>query len=385
VAGVAYAVREIVEAMRAVGARRAAGAGLDWQKVGLICFIVILLLGMVNLGAKVSKAYGKGLRVAVDRSLAAAPHLELADILRPLRGKVVMTNIFPSVVSFFTRETALGGCELEAFLGSGPLNQLVNGALEAWTDVDARPDGWSLLGDGLMLQREATDARKSTASWRLRTPQGKAALFSQQITLPLQPERYRIVATFWVKTTSSRRVRAFLRGTGATFGAFHPGHGRWERLSIEGTFPANIVTAPVFEAGVRVEPGATATVNIHSASLYVFSLNATQYGNPIQLVAGPPSGSDGLVPGRLQDARPERADPSKCHAVWIRTRGDDGIPRPSHYVLFRGLFTGFTLCREAACLDRMENYIASRFPRVFSNELCTVFALDEIDRSGEMR
>ena len=95
--------------------------------------------------------------------------------------------------------------------------------------------------------------------------------------------------------------------------------------------------------------------------------------------------ADSASVGTRHNARPETVDPSKCHTVWIRGDSATTMPKPSHYILFRRLFPGITLCREPECLGRLEEYIASRYPRTFTNELCTVFSLDETKRLGETR
>ena len=47
---------------------------------------------------------------------------ELPEIGRLLKGKVVMTNVYPTTASFFTREAAFGGCEMAAFRADGSVD-----------------------------------------------------------------------------------------------------------------------------------------------------------------------------------------------------------------------------------------------------------------------
>jgi hypothetical protein len=45
--------------------------------------------------------------------------LDLAELGATLRGKVVMTNVYPTTVGFFTEEATLGGCEGQAVGADG--------------------------------------------------------------------------------------------------------------------------------------------------------------------------------------------------------------------------------------------------------------------------
>ena len=76
-----------------------------------------------------------------------------------------------------------------------------------------------------------------------------------------------------------------------------------------------------------------------------------------------------------REVRPSGVDPSKCHAIWIRGYPQSTNIVPTYYVLFRALFTGFTMCREKPCLDQLEDYLRSRYPIVFQNGLGTIFLL----------
>jgi hypothetical protein len=298
-----------------------------------------------------------------------------------------MTNIFPTVVSFFTREATYGGCESTAFPSRGPVNQLVNGDLQTWGDGDTGPLGWGIVGKGLTVHQDLRNGH--AGSGVLSIPSDTAGQFRQRVSLPRQPEQYRVVATAWVKTAAPRRVRLFLKGAEgrrrSKFSVYHSGDGGWELLSIEAMSPVNIIGPPVYDVGIQVETGVAMSVAVSSAGFYASSWNDAPGPEWAAHVVRSHRAVDSAGEGPRFDVRPEGVDPSKCHAVWIRGVDTAAVPRPTHYVLFRQLFTGFTLCREPQCLDRLEQYVASRYPRIFTSELCTVFALDETKRSGETR
>jgi hypothetical protein len=309
------------------------------------------------------------------------PDWELAQVLEPLKGKVVMTNIFPTVVGFFTREATFGGCEEAAFPSSRRMNRVTNADLEMWSD-DARPADWALGGDGMTARPDAADRRNGERSALLTITGGAPGQFRQRVSLPRQAERYRIVATFWVKATAPQRVRLYVMGPEPEFSAFHSGGGTWEMMSVEATFPTSVIRPPNLEVGIQMEPGVPISVNADSASLNVLPLG--------ELDGMDRSARNSAMSGKGRrsmeaNAHSDDVDASKCHAVWIRGYGSETTPRPTHYVLFRNLFTGFTLCREPECLDRMENHLSARFPKILTSRLCTVFALTWTDQSGERR
>jgi hypothetical protein len=66
--------------------------------------------------------------------------------------------------------------------------------------------------------------------------------------------------------------------------------------------------------------------------------------------------------------------PAECHAVFVRGYGRTTHVEPTHYVLFRELFTGFTLCLHE-CLDELYRHVARRHPIVYENALFTIFEL----------
>ncbi len=62
---------------------------------------------------------------AIRRSMQAVrnnPYAELAELPKVVGGRVVMTNIYPGAVGFFTKEAVIGGAEFEAFPENGPPN-----------------------------------------------------------------------------------------------------------------------------------------------------------------------------------------------------------------------------------------------------------------------
>jgi hypothetical protein len=69
-------------------------------------------------------------------------------------------------------------------------------------------------------------------------------------------------------------------------------------------------------------------------------------------------------------------DPSECHAAFIKGYGRGVRVNPTHAILFRGLFTGFTLCLED-CLGKLEVRLAQRHDKVFEAKLFTIYALKE--------
>jgi hypothetical protein len=388
-AGMAYLAREIVAALRKLG-RPGAVAWRDWSQVGLVCLGVIFLAGTLQLAYRVGKAYQRGTVAAVKQSTGTAVAWQVAEVLPWLKGQVVMTNVFPTVVSFFTREAALGGCETAAFPGRGLANLLVNGDMQTWSGAGGGPVGWGVVGDGLTVRQDLRNGHAGRASGVLGISGETAGQFRQRVSLPRQPEQYFVVATFWVKTTSPRRVRLFLKGREmkqrTKFSAFHSGDGRWELLSVEASYPAYIIGPPVFDVGIQVEPGVAMIAAVSSAGFYASSSDDGAHGSEwAAQILRTHRAADSAAGETPPEPRPDGVDPSKCHAVWIRGVSAATIPKPTHYVLFRQLFTGFTLCREPQCLDRLEQYVASRYPKIFTNELCTVFRLDESKRSAETR
>jgi hypothetical protein len=136
--------------------------------------------------------------------------------------------------------------------------------------------------------------------------------------------------------------------------------------------------------GIEVEEGDATAVNVDAATVLTERLRVASAdvghataGSSLQLspMASP------------HQAGPSGVDPSRCHAAWIRGYPQSVNITPTHYVLFRSLVTGFTMCREEECLDQLEDYLRSRYAIVFRNKLGTVFRLEGSSDStrGPMR
>jgi hypothetical protein len=94
----------------------ASSPGGGWVR-GLTLFVVmVVLLGALGMLARTQQV---NLKVMVPAHLGPNPNAELLEIGRLLKGKVVMTNVYPTTASFFTREAAFGGCEMAAFGSDG--------------------------------------------------------------------------------------------------------------------------------------------------------------------------------------------------------------------------------------------------------------------------
>jgi hypothetical protein len=97
----------------------ASSPGEAWAR-GLTLFVVmVVLLGALGMLARTQQV---NLKVMVPAQLGPNPNAELLEIGRLLKGKVVMTNVYPTTASFFTREAAFGGCEMAAFGSDGSVD-----------------------------------------------------------------------------------------------------------------------------------------------------------------------------------------------------------------------------------------------------------------------
>lgn len=74
-------------------------------------------------------------------------------------------------------------------------------------------------------------------------------------------------------------------------------------------------------------------------------------------------------------------DISQCFAAFIRGYPHKTRVQPKYYVLFRALFTGFTVCREQACLDDLRDLLTDRYWIVMDTKLFTVFDLEKRGRA----
>jgi hypothetical protein len=91
-------------------------ASIRW--LPLIC-VVVVLLGALGMLARTQE---ENLKAMAHAQLGRNPNAALLEIGRLLEGKVVMTNVYPTTASFFTREAAFGGCEMASFGPDGSVD-----------------------------------------------------------------------------------------------------------------------------------------------------------------------------------------------------------------------------------------------------------------------
>ena len=117
VAVLAYTLRELfteISGLTAVSSR-----GEAWVR-GLALFVVmIVFLGALGMLARTQEV---NLKNMVHDHLGTNRNAELLEIRRHLKGRVVMTNVYPITGSFFTQEAAFGGCEMAAFGSDGSVD-----------------------------------------------------------------------------------------------------------------------------------------------------------------------------------------------------------------------------------------------------------------------
>ena len=380
VAAIAYIVREIFihrpsEVMASLKSTKSFPATAVW---------LALTLSLVAFALWQLATYARFARAATAQMLATDPHRELPEIMSALEGKVVMTNVYPSIVSFFTHEATFGGCELAAF-PTERFNHLLNGGFEEFNWQGTSPLHWTVAGSGtkgretspsaIVITKESTDAPQGTASARMVVPEDVSVDYQQRVTLPRQPEVYELTGAMLVKTSVPGKSRIYLRDTShaalSSFSDYHPGDGMWHLLTVKSVFPANVIMARSIQFGLRLEGGQQ--VDLDAAVLY---------DTPLRKGDAKPAIAYDEKPYILQvvsagDSVPKRLDPYACHTAWIKEYTHSTDLRPAYYALFRSLYTGFTLCRENECLDRLENYVASRYRKVFKNDLVTIFSLEE--------
>lgn len=100
------------------------GLTLRWSTISLIRGSAGMLVAIVFIVSVAAMGYTQRRNLAeiVPAELGANPHADLMEVGRQLKGKVIMTNVYPTTASFFTQEAAFGGCELAAF----PLHGVVD-------------------------------------------------------------------------------------------------------------------------------------------------------------------------------------------------------------------------------------------------------------------
>ena len=353
--GLGYAVRECVRAVP----RLASAEGLGSWRWGIsLGVLTLLLIGFVAFGLELRKAQRREFTRSVRPALSAGADRELRELVGPLQHRVAMSNVYPSVVGFFSREATFGGCEAEAFFPGGHINFVQNDDFERWDESTDLPLPWWPSSPSLRVEADHREHRRGSTSARF-VVGSDAIVLSQVTAFPRQPEPYRLTVEIWVKTSAARRVRAFIGGKSRMFSRDHPGDGTWQPLVVETTMPASVIAPPRVRLGIEIAAGADTLVHVDAARLRVDSLREAPGG----------------APRSAQESSPPAIDPSKCHAAWIR-----GYPRsvsitPTHFVLFRTHLTGFTMCREAECLDKFEDHLRSRYPVVLENRIGTVFRL----------
>jgi hypothetical protein len=117
VAVLAYTLHELFREIP--GLQSASSPGEAWVS-GLTLFVVmVVFLGALGMLARTQEV---NLKAMVRAQLRPNPNAELLEIGRLLKGKVVMTNVYPTTASFFTREAAFGGCEMAAFGSDGSVD-----------------------------------------------------------------------------------------------------------------------------------------------------------------------------------------------------------------------------------------------------------------------
>jgi len=113
----AYAVREFFKEGCALWSVSAPG---ELCVRGLALFLMVaMLLGAFMILARAQQV---GIKATTHSHFAANPNGDLVQIERLLKGRVVMTNVYPTTASFFTQEAAFGGCEMAAFGSDGKVD-----------------------------------------------------------------------------------------------------------------------------------------------------------------------------------------------------------------------------------------------------------------------
>lgn len=101
------------------GLRSISSPGEAWVRGLTLLGVLVVLLGALGGLARTQQG---NLKAMVHAQLEANPNAKVLEIERLLKGKVVMTNVYPTTASFFTREAAFGGCEVSAFGSNGTVD-----------------------------------------------------------------------------------------------------------------------------------------------------------------------------------------------------------------------------------------------------------------------
>jgi hypothetical protein len=130
--------------------------------------------------------------------------------------------------------------------------------------------------------------------------------------------------------------------------------GNWERVVRE--YSSGTKYAAILELEERLR-GKVVMTNVYPHTVGFFTRDAVFGGCESQAFS-----DDGGV------------KPAACHTAWIRGYGRMANVRPTHYVLFRALFTGFTTCK-GECLDQLSSRVSARHDKLFETDIFTVFTL----------
>jgi hypothetical protein len=99
------------------------GMRRSWQALGAAACWAAILVRMVWAAERSVTVWHSRMWTASWQVPDANPDAsDLVQLGETLRGKVVMTNVYPTTVGFFTEEIALGGCERPVFGGDGRID-----------------------------------------------------------------------------------------------------------------------------------------------------------------------------------------------------------------------------------------------------------------------
>lgn len=137
--------------------------------------------------------------------------------------------------------------------------------------------------------------------------------------------------------------------------------GRTQQVNLKVMVPAHLATNPnaeLLEIG-RLLKGQVVMTNVYPTTASFFTQEAAFGGCEMAAF-----GSDGSV------------DPAGCHAAFIKGYGRGVSVNPTHAILFRSLFTGFTQCL-ADCLEKLEARLGNHHEKAFEAKMFTIYALRE--------
>jgi hypothetical protein len=125
VAVLAYTVRELFSEGREVW---------SLSSPGEICVrgiaVVLVVVGFLGALMALGRAQNMSVKEMAHSHLGTNSNVELAELRRLLKGRAVMTNVYPTMAGFFTEEATFGGCEMAAFGSDGSVEP--SGCHTAW-------------------------------------------------------------------------------------------------------------------------------------------------------------------------------------------------------------------------------------------------------------